>query len=183
MKNFNQIPAGKNIPDDIYGIIEIPAYSSPVKYELHKSYFMLYVDRFIPTAMFYPCNYGFINKTLSLDGDPLDILIPTPYPLQPKSIIRCNPIGLLNMEDESGEDQKIIAVPHKKITQEYINIHDIDQLSILLKKQIIHFFKNYKKLEKHKTVKIKGWKKAKEAKLEIKNSIDRYKKNKFQKKY
>ncbi|VFP85642.1 Inorganic pyrophosphatase [Buchnera aphidicola (Cinara pseudotaxifoliae)] len=179
MKNFSQIPAGKNIPHDIYGIIEIPAYSNPVKYELHKSFNILYVDRFISTAMFYPCNYGFINQTLSLDGDPLDILIPTPYPLQPKSIIRCRPIGLLNMEDEQGIDTKIIAVPHKKITQEYIKIDNISQLSELLKKQIIHFFNNYKNLEKNKPVQIQGWKNIESAYQEIKNSVTRYhKKNK-----
>ncbi|VFP80978.1 Inorganic pyrophosphatase [Buchnera aphidicola (Cinara kochiana kochiana)] len=175
MKNSIQIPTGKNAPDDIYGIIEIPAFSSPIKYELHKSFQMLYVDRFIPTNMFYPCNYGFINHTLSLDGDPLDILIPSPYPLQPKSIIRCRPIGLLDMQDESGMDKKIIAVPHTKITQEYTNIHDIHQLSQLLKKQIIHFFENYKKLEKNKSVIINGWKDVEYAKLEIINSINRYK--------
>ncbi|VFP83528.1 inorganic diphosphatase [Buchnera aphidicola] len=174
-KNFTQIPTGKNIPDDIYGIIEIPAYSTPVKYELHKSFQMLYVDRFIPTNMFYPCNYGFINHTLSLDGDPLDVLIPSPYPLQPTSIIRCRPIGLLDMEDESGIDEKIIAVPHNKITQEYINIRNINQLPKLLKKQIVYFFKNYKKLEKNKSVKINGWKDVEYAKLEIINAVNRYK--------
>ncbi|MGI4816874.1 MAG: inorganic diphosphatase [Janthinobacterium lividum] len=174
MKNFSQIPAGKNIPYDIYGIIEIPAYSSPVKYELHKSFNVLRVDRFIPTTMFYPCNYGFINQTLSLDGDPLDILIPTPYPLQPKSIIRCKPIGLLSMEDEKGIDTKIIAVPHKKTTREYIKINNINQLSELLKKQIIHFFNNYKTLEKNKSVQIQGWKNVESAYQEINNSVTRY---------
>ncbi|VFP84824.1 Inorganic pyrophosphatase [Buchnera aphidicola (Cinara splendens)] len=174
MKNFSQIPAGKNIPYDIYGIIEIPAYSNPVKYELHKSFNALYVDRFIPTAMFYPCNYGFINQTLSLDGDPLDILIPTPYPLQPKSIIRCRPIGLLSMEDEQGIDTKILAVPHKKTTQEYIEINNINQLSKLLKKQIIHFFNNYKNLEKNKSVQIQGWKNVEFAYQEINSSVARY---------
>ncbi|VFP78040.1 Inorganic pyrophosphatase [Buchnera aphidicola (Cinara cuneomaculata)] len=174
MKNFIQVPAGKNIPDDIYGIIEIPAFSSPIKYEIHKSFQELYVDRFIPTTMFYPCNYGFINHTLSLDGDPLDILIPTPHPLQSKSIIRCRPIGLLDMQDESGKDEKIIAVPHTKITQEYTQIYDIHQLSELLKKQIIYFFEHYKKLEKNKSVIINGWKDVQCAKLEIINAIHRY---------
>lgn len=176
MKNYLSIPSGKKTPDDIYGIIEIPAFSHPVKYELHKSFHMLYVDRLIPTTMFYPCNYGFINQTLSLDGDPLDILIPTPYPIQSKSIIRCVPIGLLDMEDESGSDEKIIAVPHKKITEQYKNIFDIDQLPEMLKNQITYFFQNYKNLETHKWVKIKGWKNAEKAKLEILNAINRYKK-------
>ncbi|ABJ90532.1 inorganic diphosphatase [Buchnera aphidicola] len=174
MKNIINVPAGKNPPYDIYGIIEISAFSKPIKYELNKSFNMLYVDRFIPTTMFYPCNYGFINQTLSLDGDPLDILVPTLYPIQPKSIIRCKPIGMLNMEDESGIDEKIIMVPHKKITNEYKKINDINELSNSIKEKIIHFFQNYKNLEKNKWVKINGWEDSKMAKSTIIDSVNRY---------
>lgn len=170
MNNFKSIPSGKNVPHDLYGIIEIPAFSNPVKYEMHKSYNALFVDRFIATPMFYPCNYGFINNTIGQDGDPLDILIPTPYPVQSQAVIRCNPIGLLEMEDESGKDIKIIAVPHKKVTTEYINVNDIENLPILLKKQIFHFFYNYKNLEPNKWVKIKGWKDSKYTKKIISNA-------------
>ncbi|MBZ2279812.1 inorganic diphosphatase, partial [Buchnera aphidicola] len=92
--------AGKNIPYDIYVIIEIPAHSHPVKYEMNKKYNMLFVDRFIPTPMFYPCNYGYINQTLALDGDPLDVLVPSPYPIQSNTVIHCKPVGMLKMCDE-----------------------------------------------------------------------------------
>ncbi|WP_075433675.1 inorganic diphosphatase [Buchnera aphidicola] len=176
MNNIINIPTGINPPHDLYGIIEIPALSYPVKYEFNKTFRMMNVDRFISTTMFYPCNYGFLNQTLSLDGDPLDVLIPSPYPIQSQSIIRCVPIGLLRMEDESGSDEKIIAVPHVTITQEYKKIVDIHQLSSLLKKQILNFFNNYKKLDTNKWVKIKNWENVETAKLEINQAITRYKK-------
>ena len=96
------------------------------------------------TAMFYPCNYGYINHTLSLDGDPVDVLVPTPYPLQPGSVIRCRPVGVLKMTDEAGEDAKLIAVPHTKLSKEYDHIKDVNDLPELLKAQIAHFFEHYK---------------------------------------
>ncbi len=104
------VPAGKDLPEDIYVVIEIPANADPIKYEVDKESGALFVDRFMSTAMFYPCNYGYINHTLSLDGDPVDVLVPTPYPLQPGSVIRCRPVGVLKMTDESGEDAKLVAV-------------------------------------------------------------------------
>ena len=172
---YNTIIAGDDIPNDIYVIIEIPSNSSPVKYEVNKESGLLFVDRFISTPMFYPCNYGYINQTLSMDGDPLDVLVPSPYPIQSNSIIHCKPIGILKMEDESGEDSKIIAVPKSKICKTYKYINDISEISKLLKKQIEHFFKYYKKLEKEKWVKIIDWGNAKEAKLEINNAYHRAK--------
>ncbi|QCI15780.1 inorganic diphosphatase [Buchnera aphidicola] len=174
--NINKIIAGKNIPNDIYVIIEISSNSSPIKYEMDKESGMLFVDRFIPTPMFYPCNYGYINQTLSLDGDPLDVLVPSHYPIQSNSVIHCKPIGILKMRDESGDDAKIIAVPNSKITQEYQNINDISDLSELLKKQISYFFQNYKKLEKEKWVEIIGWGNYEDAKLEIEIAYNRAKK-------
>ncbi|AEO07910.1 inorganic diphosphatase [Buchnera aphidicola] len=173
--SFKNIKAGDNIPHDIYVIIEISSNSSPIKYEMDKQSGVLFVDRFIPTPMFYPCNYGYINQTLSLDGDPLDVLVPSHYPIQSNSIIHCKPIGILKMNDESGNDAKIIAVPKSKICEQYKNINDISDISELLKQQISHFFKYYKKLEKEKWVKIIDWGNAQEAKLEINNAYHRAK--------
>lgn len=175
---YNTIIAGDDIPNDIYVIIEIPSNSSPVKYEVNKESGLLFVDRFISTPMFYPCNYGYINQTLSMDGDPLDVLVPSPYPIQSNSIIHCKPIGILKMEDESGEDSKIIAVPKSKICKTYKYINDISEISKLLKKQIEHFFKYYKKLETEKWTKIVGWDNQKAAKLEISASYKRFKNKK-----
>jgi inorganic pyrophosphatase len=107
------VPAGKELPEDIYVVIEIPANADPIKYEIDKDTGALFVDRFMSTAMFYPCNYGYINHTLSLDGDPVDVLVPTPYPLQPGSVIRCRPVGVLKMTDEAGEDAKLVATGNK----------------------------------------------------------------------
>lgn len=111
------VPAGKDLPEDIYVVIEIPANADPIKYEVDKESGALFVDRFMSTAMFYPCNYGYINHTLSLDGDPVDVLVPTPYPLQPGSVVRCRPVGVLKMTDESGEDAKLVAVPPHQAEQ------------------------------------------------------------------
>lgn len=157
--------------NEIFGIIEISAFTTPIKYEINKQFNLLEVDRFLSVPMRYPCNYGFIPNTLGLDGDPIDLLIPTPHPVQPNTLIKCRPIGMLNMEDESGHDIKIIAVPHDKLTEEYSNIIEVEQLPKLLKKQIVFFFTNYKKLEPNKWVKIEEWKNSKEAIKEIKTSI------------
>ncbi|URJ28083.1 inorganic diphosphatase [Candidatus Blochmannia vicinus (nom. nud.)] len=173
---FNQVPAGRNIPEDIYVIIEIPANSDPIKYEIDKKTGMLFVDRFLLTPTFYPCNYGYINQTLSLDGDPMDVLVSTPYPLQSGCVIHCRPIGMLNMVDESGNDAKIIAVPHEKISEQYSLIQDINDLPNLLRNQINHFFKNYKDLDSGKWVKIKNWESSNAAKTEILKAFERFKK-------
>ena len=149
---LNNVPAGKELPDDIYVVIEIPANADPIKYEVDKETGALFVDRFMSTAMFYPCNYGYINHTLSLDGDPVDVLVPTPYPLQPGSVIRCRPVGVLKMTDESGEDAKLVAVPHTKLSKEYDHIKD---------------------LEKGKWVKVDGWDDINAAKAEIISSFER----------
>ncbi|MBK1873037.1 MULTISPECIES: inorganic diphosphatase [Marinobacter] len=171
---FSNIPAGKNPPEDIYVAIEIPANSSPVKYELDKDMGALLVDRFMATPMFYPANYGFIPHTLGEDGDPLDVLVVTPYALQAGSVIRCRPVGVLNMDDEAGGDAKLVAVPHSKLTNSYQDIHEIDDLPVLLRDQIRHFFENYKTLEPGKWVKVKGWDNAAAAKQAIVDSIKAY---------
>ncbi|MCK0163324.1 inorganic diphosphatase [Marinobacter sp. S6332] len=171
---FDNIPAGKNPPEDIYVAIEIPANSSPVKYELDKDMGALLVDRFMATPMFYPANYGFIPHTLGEDGDPLDVLVVTPYALQAGSVIRCRPVGVLNMDDEAGGDAKLVAVPHSKLTNSYQDVQEIDDLPVLLRDQIRHFFENYKTLEPGKWVKVKGWDNAAAAKQAIVDSIKAY---------
>ncbi|WP_064606030.1 inorganic diphosphatase [Photobacterium sp. J15] len=171
--SLNQVPAGKDIPEDIYVVIEIPANADPIKYEVDKDTGAVFVDRFMATPMFYPCNYGYVNHTLSLDGDPVDVLVPTPYPLVPGSVIRCRPVGVLKMSDESGEDAKVVAVPHSKLSKEYDQILDVGDLSDLLKAQITHFFERYKELEAGKWVKVEGWENAAAAKEEILTSYKR----------
>ncbi|PFG52942.1 inorganic pyrophosphatase [Marinobacter sp. LV10R520-4] len=171
---FDNIPAGKNTPDDIYVAIEIPANSSPVKYELDKDMGALLVDRFMATPMFYPANYGFIPHTLADDGDALDVLVITPYPIQAGCVIRCRPVGVLNMEDENGGDAKLVAVPHDKLTTAYAHVQDVTDLPELLRNQIHHFFENYKALEAGKWVKIQGWDNAAAAKKAIVDAIKAY---------
>ena len=126
--NLAQIPAGKDIPNDINAVIEIPAQGAPIKYEVDKDSGALLVDRFMATAMFYPCNYGFIPNTLSDDGDPVDVLVVTPVPLMPGSVIRCRPVGVLKMTDEAGIDAKLIAVPHSKLTPLYDHVQSPEDL-------------------------------------------------------
>ncbi|RSD32690.1 inorganic diphosphatase [Vibrio pectenicida] len=171
--SLNNVPAGKSLPDDIYVVIEIPANADPIKYEVDKESGAVFVDRLMSAPMFYPCNYGYVNHTLSLDGDPVDVLVPTPHPLMPGSVIRCRPVGVLKMTDESGEDAKVVAVPHTKLSKEYDHIQDIDDLPELLKAQITHFFEHYKQLESDKWVKVDGWENAESARKEILESYQR----------
>lgn len=173
---YNTIPAGKNLPNDIYVAIEIPANASPIKYEIDKDMDALLVDRFMATPMFYPANYGYISNTLADDGDALDVLVITPYPVAPGSVIRARPVGVLNMEDEAGGDAKLLAVPHEKLTQMYNDVQDIDDVPQLLREQIKHFFENYKDLEKGKWVKVQGWGNAAEARDMIVKSAEAYEK-------
>ena len=122
--SYNEIAAGKAIPNDIYVAIEIPSNSTPIKYEIEKEYDAVFVDRFMATPMFYPANYGYVPNTLAEDGDPLDVLVVTPYPVQPGSIIRARPIGILDMSDEAGRDSKVLAVPHHKLTKLYKDVKE-----------------------------------------------------------
>ena len=172
--NYDNVPAGKNIPDDIYVVIEIPANSDPIKYEIDKDSHVLFVDRFVATPMFYPANYGFIPNTLGEDCDPLDVLVVTAYPLHPGCVIRARPVGVLHMSDESGRDSKLLAVPHEKITSQYKHIQKVQDLPESLIQQIEHFFKNYKDLEPGKWVKIEGWGDLEEARNEIVKSVEAY---------
>jgi inorganic pyrophosphatase len=132
------------------------------------------VDRFMATPMFYPANYGYINNTLSDDGDALDVLVVTPYPVIPGSVVRARPVGILNMSDEAGQDAKLLAVPHDKLTTLYQQVHEYSDLPSLLIQQIEHFFENYKDLEAGKWVNVDGWAGAAEAKAEIVKSVAAY---------
>ena len=172
--SYSKIPAGKDLPNDIYVAIEIPANHAPIKYEIDKDSDTLFVDRFMATPMFYPANYGFIPNTLADDGDPLDVLVVTPYPVAPGSVIRARPVGVLNMTDESGKDAKVLAVPIDKLSTLYREVFETSDVQPLLLKQIEHFFEHYKDLEAGKWVKIDGWADAAAAKAEIVNSVKRF---------
>lgn len=172
---LSQVGPGKDVPNDINVIIEIPANSAPIKYEVDKETEAMFVDRFLTTCMRYPCDYGYVPKTLSQDGDPVDVLVVSPMPISMGSVIRVRPIGMLNMTDEAGPDQKIIAVPIDKLTLLYRDIQKIDDLPDPLLSQIMHFFNHYKDLDVGKWVKVEGWEGPEAAKQEILNSIERYK--------
>lgn len=174
--SFENVTPGKNLPSDINVIIEIPAYSDPVKYEVDKDTGALTVDRFMGTAMQYPANYGYIPHTLSDDGDPVDVLVMTPAPILAGSVIRCRPVGVLKMSDEAGEDAKILAVPVQKLTTYYDKVESYLDFPEIDLAKISHFFEHYKDLEKGKWVKVEGWFGIKEAEQEITESIARYKK-------
>lgn len=176
MSALSAISPGKNIPDDINVIIEISANSTPVKYEVDKESGLLVVDRFMPVAMHYPCNYGFVPNTLSNDGDPVDVLVLTPFPVQAGCLMRCRALGVLQMTDESGEDYKILAVPVEKSCVHYAHMKTLNDIPDITKKSIAHFFENYKKLEPGKWVKIGEWLDKDAATKEINDSIARFKK-------
>lgn len=172
--SFDKVPVGKNLPEEINVIIEIPLNGDPIKYEVDKDSGAIFVDRMLGTAMHYPCNYGYVPHTLCGDGDPVDVLVIMPLPLIPGSVIRCRPIGVLKMTDESGEDAKIVAVPVDKITKLYRDVDTVRDLPSITLDQIAHFFEHYKDLEDGKWVKIEGWEGAAEAKKEILDSIERF---------
>ena len=169
--SYKDIPPGKDAPNDIYVIIEIPANAAPIKYEVDEDSDALFVDRFMGTAMFYPANYGYVPNTLSEDGDPLDVLVVTPHPVAAGSVIRCRPVGKLNMEDDGGIDAKLIAVPHEKLSPLYKDVQEYTDLPALLISQIEPFFLHYKDLEPGKWVQLSGWENAAVAKEEILKSI------------
>ena len=171
---LENLPAGKQVPDDINVVIEIPSHSNPIKYEVDKESGMVMVDRFLGTSMFYPCEYGFVPHTLSEDGDPVDVLVVSPFSLNPGVVVRCRPIGMLKMTDESGKDAKILAVPVSKLTPRYQHVQKPEDLGMELLDAISHFFTHYKDLEKGKWVKVDGWEGIDAAKKEIMDSVKRY---------
>ena len=168
---FDLVKAGKDVPNDINVIIEISANGDPIKFEVDKDSGAVFVDRFLGTAMHYPCNYGYVPHTIAGDGDPVDVLVVSPFPLQPGVVIRCRPVGMLKMEDESGIDAKVVAVPVSKLTPLYDKVQTTDDLPELLLKQISHFFEHYKDLEPGKWVKVKGWGTVEDAREEIMSGI------------
>ena len=169
--SLDKVPTGKNPPDDVNVIIEIPFNGEPIKYEVDKDTGALFVDRILGTSMHYPCNYGYVPDTLCGDGDPVDVMVISSLGFLPGSVIRCRPVGVLKMEDESGEDAKVLAVPIDKITPMNKHIQSIEDVPALLLNRIEHFFAHYKDLEDGKWVKIQGWQGVDAAKQEIRDSI------------
>jgi inorganic pyrophosphatase len=172
-----RVPAGHDVPNDFNVIIEIPMRGDPIKYEVDKDTGAIFVDRFMATAMHYPCNYGYIPKTLSEDGDPCDVLVLSPMPLITGVVVRCRPIGMLRLDDEMGGDAKILAVPIDKLSSLYRTIRSPRDLPELQLQQISHFFEHYKDLEPGKWVRVGSWVEAEDAKKEILDSIERYNQN------
>jgi inorganic pyrophosphatase len=172
--SLKAIESGRDVPNSINVIIEIPMNGEPVKYEVDKATGALFVDRFMTTAMYYPANYGYIPQTLSEDGDPVDVLVLTPMPLVSGSVIRCRPIGMLKMTDEAGVDAKLLAVPLDKIAPMYQHVKTHEDVSRHTLDTIEHFFSHYKDLEKGKWVKVDGWEGPEVAKKEILASVERY---------
>ncbi len=171
--NLDKVKAGKNLPEEINVIIEIPSHSDPVKYEIDKDTGALFVDRFMNTAMYYPCNYGYVPHTLADDGDPVDVLVLTQYALISGSVIACRPVGMLRMTDEKGADSKVLAVPNDKLSSYYRNVKSPDDVPTSLLNTIEHFFRHYKDLEDGKWVKVEGWEDADAAYQEISASLER----------
>ena len=172
--SLDRVTAGANVPNEINVVIEIPKDAEPVKYEVDKASGAIFVDRVLSTPMRYPCNYGYVPRTLGGDGDPLDALVILPLPLVPGSVVRCRPVGMLRMTDEAGADEKLVVVPHAKTFPGYSHIADIGQVSGHWLERIGHFFEHYKDLEKGKWVRIDGWVDAAAAKHEILAGIERH---------
>jgi len=174
--NLDRVTTGRDVPNDVNVIIEIPMLAAPIKYEVDKDTGAVFVDRFLSTAMFYPCNYGYVPHTLSGDGDPVDVLVLSPVPIITGVVVRSRPIGMLKMEDEAGDDTKVLAVPVDKLSNLYRNVESPRDLPDATLAQISHFFAHYKDLEVGKWVKVAGWVGAEDAKKEILDGVARYKK-------
>jgi inorganic pyrophosphatase len=169
--SFDKVTPGKKAPEQFNVIIEIPMNADPVKYEVDKESGALFVDRFMSTAMHYPCNYGYVPQTISGDGDPVDVLVITPFPLLAGSVVTCRAIGMLNMEDEAGMDGKLLAVPIDKLLPIYASWQKPEDLHELQLRTIQHFFEHYKDLEPNKWVKVKGWSGPQAAHEEIRSGM------------
>jgi inorganic pyrophosphatase len=178
--SLNNVTPGKKIPEHFNVIIEIAMNADPIKYEVDKESGAIFVDRFLGTAMHYPCNYGYVPQTISDDGDPVDVLVITPFPLIPGVVVSCRAIGIFLMDDEAGGDAKILAVPENKILPLYSNWQKPEDLNPMILNQIKHFFEHYKDLEPGKWVKVKGWDGPEAAQQELLHGIERYKKESSQ---
>lgn len=172
--NLDRVTPGDRVPDEINVIVEIPAHSEPVKYEVDKATGAMFVDRFMSTAMRYPCNYGYIPHSLSPDGDPLDVLVVTPAPVISGAVVRCRPVGMLRMTDEKGGDAKVLAVPIDRLCALYRQVIAPQDMPEMLLAQIAHFFAHYKDLEPNHWAKVDGWTGPAEAKAEIVADVERY---------
>jgi inorganic pyrophosphatase len=172
--SLNNVNAGRDVPNDFNVVIEIPMNGDPIKYEVDKESGAIFVDRFMGTAMHYPCNYGYIPNTIADDGDPCDVLVLTPFPLLPGVVVRCRVLGVLKMTDEAGGDAKILAVPVEKLLPLYSSLKTVEDVPELTLRQIQHFFEHYKDLEKGKWVKVEGWAGPDAAKEEILNGVKAY---------
>jgi inorganic pyrophosphatase len=173
--NLDRVSSGRDLPNDFNVIIEIPMNAAPIKYEVNKETGAMFVDRFMSTAMFYPCNYGYVPHTLSDDGDPVDVLVISPVPLITGVVVRCRPVGMLKMQDEAGGDTKVLAVPIDKLCGLYRSVETPRDLPEVVLSQIAHFFAHYKDLEAGKWVRVEGWVGPEEAKAEILNGVRRFK--------
>jgi inorganic pyrophosphatase len=171
---LDRVPSGKDLPNDFNVVIEISMHAEPIKYEVDKESGAVFVDRFMSTAMHYPCNYGYIPHTIAGDGDPVDVLVMSQFALPPGVVVRCRPIGMLKMVDEAGEDAKLLAVPVDKLTPMYRSVTSPRDLPQIMLDQIAHFFEHYKDLEPGKFVKVQGWGDIEDAKREIMQGVDRY---------
>lgn len=176
--SLNNVTPGSKVPDAFNVVIEIPMNADPIKYEVDKASGAIFVDRFMSTAMHYPTNYGYVPQTISGDGDPVDVLVITPFPLFPGVVIPCRAIGILKMQDEAGEDGKVLAVPTDKILPIYKHLQKPEDVNELQLKAIAHFFEHYKDLEAGKWVKVLGWEGPESARKEIVDGIDNYNKQK-----
>lgn len=172
--NLDRVDSGRDLATDFNVIIEIPMNADPIKYEVDKATGALFVDRFMMTSMHYPCNYGYVPHTIADDGDPVDVLVITPFPVTVGAVIRCRPLGVLKMEDEAGGDSKLIAVPIDKVLPIYRHWRKVDDLAPERLLTIRHFFEHYKDLEQGKWVKVLGWGGPEEAVDEIRAGADRY---------
>lgn len=173
--SLDNVSAGKNVPESFNVIIEIPMNADPIKYEVDKETGAIFVDRFMSTAMHYPTNYGYVPRTISGDGDPVDVLVITPVPLIPGVVVPCRAIGILKMQDEAGEDGKVLAVPIDKVLSIYTQWQKPEDLNPMRLNTIQHFFEHYKDLEPGKWVKIVGWGDAARARQFIIEAIERAK--------
>lgn len=174
---LKSVSAGRNSPEEFNVIVEIPAHSDPIKYEVDKDSGALFVDRFMMTSMHYPCNYGYVPETVSDDGDPVDVLVITPFPVAMGAVVPCRAIGVLKMEDEAGQDAKLLAVPIDRVLPIYKHWRKPEDIAPERLQQIQHFFEHYKDLEKGKWVKVQGWEGPEAAKQEIIDGAQRYKKS------
>ena len=172
--NIESIPLGKDAPNDVNVVIEVPVGGEPIKYEMDKSSGALFVDRFLYTSMRYPGNYGFVPNTLSDDGDAIDVLVASTRAITPGAVINCRPIGVLIMKDEAGQDEKVIAVPSSKLTLRYEDIENVSDLPKITLDQIEHFFAHYKDLESDKWVQLDRWGDAAEARDLIRQAMSAY---------